>query len=197
MVSTLPTLKDDAAARLVDIDDSIHLYRGGWAARRLARLADLVVVGNSWLAEVWERWNPAIEILPTPVDTDHYAVRRRRAADDRLDRQRREPALPATIAPALERVVQRFPATCIGCAATAPELPRLPVHYVRGRHGERISLRDFDRRMPLADGPWERGKCSFKILQYMAAGGLACLAGRHKQSCCARWRSAWATTIDQ
>src|SRR6516162_1097261 len=37
MVSTLPTLEGwTRRPRLLDIDDSVHLHRGGWAARRLA-----------------------------------------------------------------------------------------------------------------------------------------------------------------
>src|SRR5205085_2250292 len=76
MVSTLATLEGwTRRPRLVDIDDALHLHRGGLAARRLAALADLVVVGNSWLAEIWRRWNPNVEILPTAVDTGRYSVR--------------------------------------------------------------------------------------------------------------------------
>ncbi|HYU11716.1 MAG TPA: glycosyltransferase [Stellaceae bacterium] len=175
MVSTLPTLEGwTRRPRLVDIDDSVHLYRGGWAARRLARLADLVVVGNSWLAEVWGRWNPAVEILPTPVDTDHYTVRPppERPTIGWIGSAGNLRYL-AAIAPALEQVVQRFPETRIAvCCDQPPDLPRLPVHYVPW---STTAEADFLAAlsigvMPLADGPWERGKCSFKMLQYMAAG---------------------------
>src|SRR5579864_266903 len=66
LVSTLPTLEGlTRQPRVVDIDDAVHLYRGGRAARRLAALADLIVVGNDWLAEIWRQWAPAVEILPT------------------------------------------------------------------------------------------------------------------------------------
>jgi glycosyltransferase involved in cell wall biosynthesis len=175
MVSTLPSLEGlTRHPRIVDIDDAVHLYRGGIAARRLARLADLVVVGNSWLAEIWRGWNPAVEILPTPVDTDAIAVR---SFPDR-------PAIGwigsagnlhylTAIAPALERVVSRFPETEIAvCCDQPPALPGLPVRYVPWSEAAEA---DFLASitiglMPLADGPWERGKCSFKMLQYMAAG---------------------------
>ena len=174
MVSTVPTVESlTPRPRLVDIDDSMHLHRGGRAARRLAALADLVVVGNSWLAEIWRQWNPAVEILPTAVDTERH-----------------EPApLPeaptigwigsagnlhylAAIASALSEVVRRFPGTTISiCCDRPPQLPGLPVRYVPW--SDRIEA-DFLGSitvgiMPLADGPWERGKCSFKMLQYMAA----------------------------
>jgi glycosyltransferase involved in cell wall biosynthesis len=175
MVSTLASLEGwTRRPRLVDIDDAVHLYRGGWAAQRLARLADLVVVGNSWLAEIWDRWNPAVEILPTPVDTDHYTLRPapQRPVIGWIGSAGNLRYL-ATIAPALERVVRRFPETRIAvCCDRPPDLPSLPVDYVPWSAAAEA---DFLAAitigvMPLADGPWERGKCSFKMLQYMAAG---------------------------
>jgi glycosyltransferase involved in cell wall biosynthesis len=175
MVSTLPTLEGwTRRPRLVDIDDAVHLYRGGWAAQRLARLADLVVVGNSWLAEIWGRWNPAIEILATPVDTDHYTVHQppERPTIGWIGSAGNLRYL-AAIAPALERVVRRFPETRIAvCCDQPPDLPGLLVDYLPWSAAAEA---DFLAAltigvMPLADGPWERGKCSFKMLQYMAAG---------------------------
>jgi hypothetical protein len=126
MVSTLPTLEGwTRRPRLVDVDDAVHLHRGGMAARRLAALADLVVVGNSWLAETWRHWNPAIEILPTPVDTDRYAVRPfpEQATIGWIGTAGNLRYL-AAIAPALRRVLERFPGTAIAvCCDQPPALP--------------------------------------------------------------------------
>jgi len=175
MVSTLPTLEGLTwRPRLLDIDDAVHLRRGGWAARRLAGLADLVVVGNSWLADIWRRWNPAVEILPTAIDIAHYTPcpLPERPAIGWIGSAWNLPYL-AAIAPALQRVVRHFPETEIAvCCDRRPDLPGLPVRYVPwSETAEAGFLAAITVGvMPLADGPWERGKCSFKMLQYMAAG---------------------------
>lgn len=175
LVSTLPTLEGwTRRPRIVDVDDSIHLHRGGRAARRLAELADLVIVGNDWLAEIWRGWNRQVEILPTAVDTERH-------------RPMPPPERPTigwlgssdnlryleVIAPALVRVVTRFPLVEIAvCCDRRPRLSGVAYRYVpwspaaEGRFLSSIGI----GVMPLADGPWERGKCSFKMLQYMAAG---------------------------
>jgi glycosyltransferase involved in cell wall biosynthesis len=175
MISTLYTLERfTRAPRILDVDDAIHLFRRGRAARHLAERADLVVVGNDWLAEAWRRWNAVVEVLPTAVDTDFYHVRPL-------------PERPSvgwigsfgnlryleSIAPALARIVRRFPEASIAvCSERPPNLPGLPVRYVPwSRAAENDFLASLTvGLMPLEDGPWERGKCSFKMLQYMAAG---------------------------
>lgn len=180
MISTLYTLEGlTRPPRIVDVDDAIHLYRGGWAARRLGACAELVIVGNACLAESWRRWNRNVEILPTPVDTGFYRVRPL-------------PLRPSigwigsfgnlryleSIAPALAEIVRRFPAVTIAvCSERPPKLPGLPVRYVPwSAQAEDEFLASLTvGLMPLDDGPWERGKCSFKMLQYMAAG-RACVA---------------------
>ena len=175
MISTLPTLEAlTRRPRVVDVDDAIHLYRGGRAARHLARLADLVTVGNPWLAEAWRQWHPAVEILPTAVDTEAYQVHPlpERPMIGWIGTGGNLPYL-AAIAPALGQVCARFPETVIAvCCDRPPELPGLPVRYVRwSAAAEAEFLASLSVGvMPLADGPWERGKCSFKMLQYMAAG---------------------------
>lgn len=175
MVSTVPTLEGlTRRPRLVDIDDAIHLYRGGLAARHLAALADLVVVGNAWLAEVWRNWSPSVEILPTAVDTEVYvpAAVPQHPVIGWIGSAGNLPYL-SDIAPALACVVSRYPGTMIAvCSDSPPQLGDLPVRYVPWS----VDVEpDFLASitigvMPLQDHLWERGKCSFKMLQYMAAG---------------------------
>lgn len=175
MVSTLPTLEGcTRRPRIVDIDDAIHLHRGGRAARHLAKLADLVIVGNSWLAEIWRAWNRNVEILPTPVDTVCYSPEPspERPTIGWIGSARNLRYLD-NIAPALACVLQRFPGTELAvCCDRAPQLPGIALRYVPWRPAvESAFLASLSIGiMPLDDGPWERGKCSFKMLQYMAAG---------------------------
>ena len=175
MISTLYTLEGfTRRPRIVDIDDAIHLFRRGRAAKHLAVRADLIVVGNDWLAETWRRWNTAVEVLPTAVDTDFY----------RVAPLPEHPCIGwigsfgnlrylENIAPALAGIVRRFPAVSIAvCSERAPQLAGLPVRYVPwSRAAEHDFLASLTvGLMPLDNSPWERGKCSFKMLQYMAAG---------------------------
>ena len=175
MISTLYTLERfTRRPRIVDVDDAIHLFRRGWAAKQLAARADLVVVGNDWLAETWRRWNAAVEVLPTAVDTDFYRVAPfpERPSIGWIGSFGNLRYLEG-IAPALAAIVRRVPQASIAvCSERPPTLPGLPVRFVRwSRAAENAFLASLTvGLMPLDDGPWERGKCSFKMLQYMATG---------------------------
>jgi glycosyltransferase involved in cell wall biosynthesis len=132
------------------------------------------VVGNEWLAEVWRQWSSEVDVLPTAIDTERYT-------------SSPSPLHPVigwigigsnlhylkAIAPALARVVERFPETTIAvCSDEPPNLPDLPISYVPwsvDAETEFLSSISIGI-MPLADGLWERGKCAFKMLQYMATG---------------------------
>lgn len=175
LVSTLVTFEGlTPRPRLLDVDDSIHLFRDGNTARRLARLVDLVVVSSPYLADAWRRWTPHVEVLPMAVDTD-------------LITPAPLPARPVigwlgspgnlayleSIAPALAEVTARFPGTSVAvCSERQPSLPGLPMHYVPwSPAAERPFLESLSIGIvPLADTPWERGKFSYKMLLYMAAG---------------------------
>jgi glycosyltransferase involved in cell wall biosynthesis len=175
MVSTLATLERyTRRPRIFDVDDAIHLFRQGRTARRLAAQVDLVVAGNPWLAEVWRRWCPAVEILPTAVDTDLLTPQPwpERPVIGWIGSSSGLPYLEG-LGDALRIVLRRFPAASIMvCCDRPPNLGGLPVTFLPwSTEAERRFFASLSiGLMPLDDTPWERGKCSFKMLQYMAAG---------------------------
>lgn len=175
LVSTLVTFEGlTRRPRLLDVDDSIHLFRDGSTARRLARLVDMVVVSSPYLADAWRRWTSHVEVLPMAVDTDLItpAPLPARPVIGWLGSPANLPYLKG-IAPALADVVARFPDVTVAvCSEQQPRLPGLPVRYVPwSPAAERPFLESLSIGIvPLADTPWERGKFSYKMLLYMSAG---------------------------
>ena len=180
LVSTLVTLEPlTPRPRVLDVDDAIWIWGGEAFARRLAGLCDRVVCGNAFLAEQFGRWHPRVEVLPTAVDTARFAPG---AAADAA----RAPIVgwsgSASTLPhlhAIERplaeVLRRHPDARLRVVCDRP--PRLPaladrVEFVRWSPDAEVrAIREMSiGLMPLDDTVAARGKCSLKMLLYMACG---------------------------
>lgn len=179
LVSTLRTAERLIRCPLVfDVDDAIYLHRRGAQSDAIARQARLVICGNRVLAEHYDDLAP-VAVLPTAVDTTRFVP-----ADTDT---RSSPVIGwsgsssgfaylESIQLALARVLARHEqARLVIMAERPPALPRLPqqrVQFIPWSEGAEVSvLQTFTvGLMPLVDDAWSRGKCSFKMLTYMACG---------------------------
>jgi glycosyltransferase involved in cell wall biosynthesis len=165
---------------ILDVDDAVWLNTGGHRAQDLARASDLVVCGNSFLADQYYRWNRNVTIIPTAVNTSWYRPRAAGARDETLTLgwtgTSGNFSFLYTIEVALERILARFENVQLLIVADRPpafhRLPPARVHFESWT--PRTELAAFARMsiglMPLADTAWCNGKCSYKMLCYMAAG---------------------------
>jgi glycosyltransferase involved in cell wall biosynthesis len=163
--------------RVLDVDDAIWLNRGGHRAGGLANACDAVICGNSFLADYFSRWNKQISIVPTAVNTTALKpVVRNANAPPVIGWTGTSDNFPylQKIEKALAAVLDRHPnATLCIIADRQPEFSILDAARVRfvkwTEENERETLRTFTVGiMPLEDSLWARGKCSFKMLTYMA-----------------------------
>jgi glycosyltransferase involved in cell wall biosynthesis len=134
----------------------------------------------SYPADQYSRWNRNITIIPTAVNTSWYRPRHPREHASALvlgwtGTSGNFPFL-YSIEGALVRVLQSCSrAKLLVVADRPPQFKRLPESRVEfERWTPRTELAAFAHMsiglMPLADTAWCNGKCSYKMLCYMAAG---------------------------
>lgn len=178
MLSTLRTVEFlTRRPRILDMDDAIWSHSPTRIAA-LARSVDVVVCGNRYLAEWASQVNPRTTIIPTGVDVDVYtpaAVASSAPIVGWCGTSGGYPYLTA-IEPALARAVAAVPGARVRIISDRPpslsQLPADRVDFVRWSPENEVRvLQDLAIGiMPLPDTPWTRGKCSFKMLTYMACG---------------------------
>jgi len=170
---------------VVDYDDAIfHNYdlsrnplRRCLAGKidSVMRSASVVVCGNQYLAERAQRaGSKAVEILSTVVDLDRYSVRPTGSSSIVTIGWIGSPATAkylSLVAPLLKLLAEKFPLKLCVVGAN-PEMEGVEVVSRQWSELSEVGdIQSFDIGiMPLEDSPWERGKCGYKLIQYMACG---------------------------
>lgn len=178
---------------IFDFDDAIFLPSVSEANRLIAALkapgkvativrrSTHVIAGNEFLAAYARRFNPAVSIIPTCVDTTRFTPR------DPQSAPADSPGGPVVgwigspttadyikgLAGVLETVARRHPFVLRVSGTGEPvAMPGVVVDNRAWALADEIELfRTCDIGVyPLADDEWSRGKCGFKAIEFMACG---------------------------
>jgi glycosyltransferase involved in cell wall biosynthesis len=171
---------------VIDYDDAIfHRYdlHKSWVVRtflgtkidKVMRYSTLVIAGNDYLAErARNAGAKRVDILPSVVDVERYPIKK---ASPGLNIGWIGSPATASFLTSLQPTLKRFVnhanvhVTLIGTGNIDP-LPSIRKKLLPWNEMTEIAnLQTFDVGiMPLPDAPFERGKCGYKLVQYMASG---------------------------
>jgi glycosyltransferase involved in cell wall biosynthesis len=169
---------------VLDVDDAIWLTPpyGRSTAVRIAKIADVVLAGNGHIADWFSAWARNVRVVPTAVDTDR--IKPRHSCEPKACHGPFVIGWTGTSSnyPSLYRVekglaefLNDHDAELVIVSDRAPRFSMIGterVRYVTWDPEKEIEiLGQLDvGLMPLIPDEWSLGKCSFKMLQYMAAG---------------------------
>jgi glycosyltransferase involved in cell wall biosynthesis len=180
--------------RIFDFDDAIYVRKprrlgeaaddSPWRKRKFTatcRWVDVVAAGNDVLAGAARPAARAIAILPTSIDTAAYLPTSATAAEPPTIAWIGSPenlVYLEMIRPALGRLTSRYPTLRMRVICSRfPDWSEVAIERIAwssATEAQALAAAHIGV-MPLTDDEWARGKCAFKLLQYMAAA-LPCVA---------------------
>lgn len=172
---------------VVDYDDALfHRYdcHSNILVRRLLgkkidtvmRHSSVVIAGNDYLAgRARLAGANKVEIVPTVVDTERYQPEKKSDADASVVGWIGTPQTSHYLKPLLpifESIQKEMSVRIIAVGASEKDFSNTAVETRSWSEETEVqSIRQFDIGiMPLQDSLWERGKCGYKLIQYMACG---------------------------
>jgi glycosyltransferase involved in cell wall biosynthesis len=145
--------------------------------RRHAALFDRIICGNSFLAQELEKWNRRVVIVPTAVDTDRFVPAQQRPVVRSICWTGSSSNLKYLyqVGGAIAVVLAKYPDVRLRIICDAPpvcpDLDPRRVDYIPWSETGELKVEGATIGiMPLDDTLWSRGKCSYKMLCYMACG---------------------------
>jgi glycosyltransferase involved in cell wall biosynthesis len=176
----------DDAIFLPSVSDANRLISALKAPGKVAtiiRHSDQVIAGNEYLAAYARRYNDAVTVIPTCVDTTRFAPSQAALSNNGGGRSR-DPIVgwigsPTTapyvrgLATVLQRLRKEHAFILRVSGAGEPlDVPGITTEQPPWALGDEVRLfNTCDVGVyPLADDEWSRGKCGFKAIEFMACG---------------------------
>jgi hypothetical protein len=161
---------------IYDVDDAIWINNEK-IIRKIAEKANIIIAGNSFIAEWFCKINPKVHIIPTAIDTQWFCPNE--SEPDNLFKivwtgSQQTIHYLLSIEQALAKFLnERKDVLLIVISDACPKFTCIRNEKIRfikwSPEDEVIAIREAQVGiMPLNNTLWEQGKCSFKMLQYMA-----------------------------